>query len=266
LKRLSCYFGSYQLSAVTKSHSKGTRFELVQRIGFYLLDLVFPPRCVGCLRLGQLFCDFCAQRVLPAPSRQVCQRCGLELPGDVRRLGFSCPGCNDALGWVEVAALFEDPLQQAVHALKYDDESQLGTSLGRYLRAVTAEAPWPAIMGRLDGVVPVPLHKDRLRARGYNQARLLAAALALEASTPVLVRAIERFQATSSQVGLSPSERSENVNGKFRADSELVAGKVLLLVDDVFTTGATMRECASVLRDAGAEAVYGIALASPATR
>ncbi len=180
-------------------------------------------------------------------------------------LGYPCPGCNDALGWVEVAGLFEDPLRQAVHALKYDDEIQLGPSLGRYLRAVTAEAPWPAIMEGLNGVVPVPLHRERLLERGYNQASFLADALALESTTPVLARAIERFQATRSQIGLSPSERTENVKGKFKADPGLVAGKVLLLVDDVFTTGATMRECASVLRDAGAEAVYGIALASPAT-
>lgn len=247
------------------SYRNRTSLERVKGIGFYLLDLVFPPRCIGCLRYGQLFCDFCAQQVLPAPSRRVCQRCGLALAGDVKGLGLPCPGCNDALGRVEVAALYEGPFQRVIHAFKYDDESQLGTNLGRYLRAVTAEAPWPAIMGRLDGVVPVPLHRDKLLERGYNQARLLAAALASESETRVLDGAIERFEATSSQVGLSPSERAENVKGKFRADSRLVAGNVLLLVDDVFTTGATMRECAYVLREAGAESVYGIALATPAT-
>ncbi|MDE0200285.1 MAG: phosphoribosyltransferase family protein [Caldilineaceae bacterium] len=105
-----------------------------------------------------------------------------------------------------------------------------------------------------------------MKERGYNQAMLLAAALSVKSEKPVLERAVERFKATNTQVGLSPSERAENVKGKFRANSGLVAGKALLLVDDVFTTGATMRECASVLRDAGAAAIYGIALATPATR
>ena len=250
---------------MTNLHRSGTGYELLPRISSYLLDLVFPPRCVGCLKYGQLFCDFCAQRVLPAPSKQVCQRCGLALPGDLKGLGSPCPGCNDALGWVGVATLHEGTIRKAIHALKYDGARQLGPNLGRYLQALTAEAPWPTILARLNGIVPVPLHKDRLLDRGYNQARLLAAAIAEKSATPVLDFAIERFRATNSQVGLSPSERAENVLGKFRADPRLVTGRTLLLVDDVFTTGATMRECASVLRESGAEAVYGIALATPAT-
>jgi len=251
---------------VTKSDSRGASLEAVQKVGFCILDLVFPRRCVSCPRIGQWFCDFCAQRPVPAPSRQVCQLCGVGLPADAEDLGCPCPVCDDALGWVGVAALYEGPLQQAIHALKYDDGAELGPSLARYLRAATAAAPWPAILGRLDGIVPVPLHKDRLKERGYNQAGLLAAALAADSATPLLDSAIERFEATSTQVGLSPTERAENVMGKFKADSGLVAGKALLLVDDVFTTGATMRECASVLREGGAEAVYGIALATPAAR
>ena len=239
---------------------------MLQRIGSYLLDLVFPPRCVGCLQNGQLFCDSCAQRVLPAPSRQECQQCGIELPGDVKGLGAPCPGCLNTLGWVGVAALHEGPLQQAIHALKYDDGTELAPSLVRYLRAVTAAGPWPAIVRRLEGIVPVPLHKDRLLERGYNQASLLAAGLAVEWAIPVLDNAIDRIQATRSQVGLSLPERAANVMGKFKVNSVFVSGKTLLLVDDVYTSGATMRECASALREAGANAVYGLALARPAFR
>lgn len=251
---------------MTNSKSVEASPNILQVVGTYLLDLVFPPRCVGCQRNGMLFCDTCAQQVLPAPSRRVCQQCGLELSADVRVLGSPCRNCNDALGWVEVAALHEDPLQKAIHALKYADGIQLGSSLGRYLVAATEAAPWPAILSSLDGIVPVPLHRDRMLERGYNQAGLLAGALAAKSATPVLEQAIIRFRATSSQVGLSPSERMRNVKGKFRANARLVSGRALLLVDDVLTTGATMRECASVLRGAGAKAVYGIALATPATR
>lgn len=251
---------------MTSFRSRETNFKSVRRFGSYLLDLVFPPTCVGCLRNGQWFCDFCAQLVLPAPSRQACQQCGLELPGDVKRLGAPCPGCNDDLGWVGVAAIHEGPLQKAIHALKYNDKVELAPSLGRYLRALTESAPWPAILHMLDGIVPVPLHKDRLLERGYNQSRLLAGGLAVGCAALVLDNAIERYKATRSQVGLSPREREDNVKGKFSADSAQVSGKSLLLVDDVYTTGATMRECASALRESGADAVYGLALARPNTR
>lgn len=192
--------------------------------------------------------------------------CGIELPVDVIGLGSPCPRCFDDLGWVGVAALHEGPLQPAILALKYRGRLELAPSLARYLRALTMTVPWPAILRRLDGIVPVPLHKDRLLERGYNQAKLLAAGLGVETATPVLDNAIERVQATRTQVGLSPSVRAENVRGKFKANSVMVTGKALLLVDDVFTTGATMRESAAALRVAGADSVYGLALARPTDR
>ena len=181
-------------------------------------------------------------------------------------LGNPCPGCLDALGCVGAAALHDGPLQPAIHALKYDGQLELTPILTRYLRALVAAPPWPAILRTVDGIVPVPLHKDRLLERGYNQAALLATGLAVGSCTPVLDSAIERVRATKSQVGLTALERADNVVGKFKANPRLVTGRRLLLVDDVFTTGATMRECAVALREAGAIAVYGLALARPATR
>lgn len=248
------------------THSNWAILALLQKFGSYLLDLLFPPRCVNCPRSGQWLCDYCAQQVRPAPSRQLCRRCGFQLPADELRLGDPCPGCQDALGCVGVAALHEGPLQPAIHALKYDGRLELAPVLTRYLRALIAADPWPAILRKVDGFVPVPLHKDRLLERGYNQAALLATGLAAGSCTPVLDRAIERFRATRSQVGLTALERANNVLGKFRADPGMVTGRNLLLVDDVFTTGATMRECAVALRSAGATAVYGLALATPAKR
>ena len=154
-------------------------------------------------------------------------------------------------------------MRSAIHALKYRGRVELAPGLARYLRAVTAETPWPSLLYAMDGIVPVPLHRDRLDERGYNQAGLLASCFAEEAGTPVFEESIMRVDATISQVGLSREERAGNVLGKFRADPELVAGKSLLLIDDVFTTGATMRACAEAMRDAGAGAIFGLALAGP---
>ena len=163
------------------------------------------------------------------------------------------------------AALHEGPIRPAIHAFKYEGRVELAPNLARYLYAVAAETPWTAIFSQLDAMTPVPLHSDRIRERGYNQAELLTRSLASSADKPVLKEAILRTEATRSQVGLSRAERADNVLGKFWADSQTVAGLTLLLVDDVLTTGATMRECAAALRSNGATAVYGLALARPTT-
>ena len=236
---------------------------MLQSLSSYLLDLVFPPRCAGCLRFGHWFCDACAQEVLPAPGRRECLHCGHELPEAASPAGFPCPACGESWGWMGAAALHEGPLRPAIHAFKYEGRVELAPILARYLYAVAAETPWTAIFPRLDAMTPVPLHSDRFRERGYNQAELLTGSLASSADKPVLREAILRTEATRSQVGLSRADRADNVSGKFRADSQIVAGLTLLLVDDVLTTGATMRECAAVLRSQGANAVFGLALARP---
>ena len=236
---------------------------MLQSLSSYLLELVFPPRCAGCLRFGHWFCDACAQAVLPAPGRPECLQCGEELPEAANAGGVPCPACGESWGWVGAAALHEGPMQQAIHAFKYEGRVELAPNLARYLYAVAAETPWTAIFRQLDAMAPVPLHSDRFRERGYNQAELLTRSLASRADKPVLREAILRTEATRSQVGLTRAERADNVSGKFRADSQTVSGLALLLVDDVLTTGATMRECAAVLRSQGAAAVFGLALARP---
>ena len=236
---------------------------LRQSVGSLLLDLVFPPSCVSCQRNGQSICDSCAQLVEPAELRQECLHCGREIPEVEVGLGSECPRCQAPLGLLRIASLHTGPMQSAIHALKYGGREELAPSLARYLRAVSAETPWPSLLKALDGIVPVPMHEERLRERRYNQAGLLAACFAESAGRPFLEKAILCLHPTRSQVGLSRDERADNVQGKFRAVSELVKGKSLLLVDDVFTTGSTMRACAEAMRDAGADAILGLALAGP---
>ena len=249
---------------------------LIRRLGSYLLNLIFPLRCVGCQRSGQLFCDACAQEVPAAPAQQVCHLCRQSLPADPAALGKPCAGCQNPLIFVRSAALHTYPLRPAIHALKYrnteDQPSdpvnylravEIARKLTNYLHATAMEAPWPAIMAGLDGVVPVPLHVEKMSKRGYNQAGLLAEDLASRSAVPFLDGALGRVNATRSQVGLTALERLENMKGAFQAAPEQVQGKSLLLVDDVYTTGATMRECAAALRRAGASTVFGLALARP---
>lgn len=118
------------------------------------------------------------------------------------------------------------------------------------------QVEWP-----VEVIVPLPLHPRRLAQRGYNQADLLGRALAHKAHIPCAVGAVARVRDTASQVGLSARERHDNVNGAFAVTAAWVVGKTVLLVDDVYTTGATLNACAEALRGAGAAAVYGLTAA-----
>ena len=116
-------------------------------------------------------------------------------------------------------------------------------------------------MPNLAGLVPVPLHARRLRERGYNQSHLLAAALAERVSLPVDDSMLVRTRYTLPQVGLSAQERQENVRDAFACVSDSPAGKLVVLIDDVYTTGATLNACALALRDRGAWTVSALTLA-----
>jgi ComF family protein len=168
----------------------------------------------------------------------------------------------DPLSGVRIAALHTSPLREMIHALKYEQQPELAAPLARYLVALAQTLPWWGAFPSVDGVVPVPLSSARYQERGYNQAELLAGAFCDRVQLPLQADWLIRQRSTHSQVGLTAGERQRNVEDAFLA-THAVFGKRLLLIDDVFTTGATMRACAQAALDAGAVAVYGLALACP---
>ena len=232
-----------------------------QQLRARLVDLFFPPRCVGCARVGFAFCPHCAQAVAPVVD-PLCAHCGRPQPQPVELCNGCRSGGRDALALVRVATLYGDPLRAAIHALKYGGQPELAPLLARYLIAAAQQPPWPAIVPTLDGVILVPLHDQRLVERGYNQSALLAGALADWFGLFHADNWLERGRPTQSQIGLSALKRRQNMADAFVAGVEVV-GKRLPLVDDVFTTGATLTTCAQALRLAGAAAVYGLALSTP---
>ncbi len=196
-----------------------------------LLDLVFPPACAGCGRVGILLCDPCLATIRPVEFHHQPDLAPLEALGAVGR--------------------YEGLLQRAVQALKYEGATALATPLGQQMARRIADAAWePGVF------VPVPLHQHRLATRGYNQAALLARAAASALGWPYRDDLLSRVRATHSQVGLDHQARQENVRDAFAlASPESLQDRSIILVDDVYTTGATIRECASVLAAAGAGAV-----------
>jgi ComF family protein len=152
--------------------------------------------------------------------------------------------------------VFEGPIRHALHQLKYRRNVALGDALIQHLADYVGTLGWS-----VDLVVPVPLGKERMKERGYNQVGLVAMPLAAVNHWRYAPRALTRSRETRPQVGLSIAERKENVSGAFQADEALVSGTSVLLMDDVATTGATLSACADALLDAGARCIYALTLA-----
>lgn len=218
------------------------------------LDLLFPPRCLGCDREGSYLCPDCVASApwLVPPFCPLCAEPGSE------RL---CPRCMEATPVLEgVRAPFrmEGVAREAVHRLKYSNLRALALPMATPMADALSQTGW-----RPDWLVPVPLHPRRERERGYNQAYLLARGLHRLTGVPV-ARALLRTRDMPSQAGTSSrAERIANVQGGFACAGD-VAGHRVALVDDVCTTGATLGACAVALKEAGASAVWGLAFAREA--
>ncbi len=171
-----------------------------------------------------------------------------------------CPRCETrppVLKQLRSWAAFSGPLRRALHRIKYRRDMALADTLTVSLATFYRNA----LQWHLDMVIPVPLSARRRKERGYNQAALFALPFALALRLPYRPRALERIRHTRSQVDLSWRERQQNVAGAFRAVPKHVAGKDVLLMDDVATTGATLNACAAALHEAGARAVYALTVA-----
>src|SRR5487761_210982 len=233
----------------------------LRRIGTVLLDLLLPPRCLKCgSEIGGdgALCASCWRSIafLQPPC---CTRCGLPFEVDLGA-GAVCGACaRDAPLYARARAAmrYDEASRTLVLAFKHGDKLQLAPALGRFMRRAGAE-----LLAACDIVVPVPLHWTRLFARRYNQSAILAHALVRDGGPPVVADLLERRRATPSQGRSGRAERRRNVRGAFALKrGRGVAGRRVLLVDDVLTTGATVSECARTLLDAGATAVDVLTLA-----
>lgn len=232
---------------------------LLRRCADACLDLLFPHACAACGRYGHRICPACAQAVIPVPAA-ICEHCGRVQPMRTARCGFCLE--TSPLRQVRAAGLHVEPLRHFIHLLKYEERPDLAPDLARYLAANLAGPEWTGIWPQLDAIAPVPLHAARRAQRGYDQAELLARGLAGRTRIPLRLDLAARTRETRAQVGLNAAQRQANMQGAFSATSACT-GLHVLLIDDVYTTGATMAACAQALLDAGAAWVCGLTLALP---
>jgi ComF family protein len=236
-----------------------------------LLDLVYPPVCLVCrewIAAGAL-CEMCRKGVSPILP-PLCDRCGAPVPAE-RIVCIECEeGPEPPFDWSQAMGQYTGPLRIAIHHLKYRGKAALAAPLGQMLAHSLDSPVTPLFASRsdpalplFDTVVPIPLHPSRLRQRGFNQAERLARVLAAERAWPLDTRGLRRVRRTAVQALLTTrEERAANVQGAFAAASPThFWNQSVLLVDDVITTMATVREAASVVRAAGASRICIVALA-----
>jgi ComF family protein len=218
-----------------------------------LVGLVLPPRCGSCRRVGSWLCGACLALVR-SPSEPLCVRCGREL--EFAGGGCGCRRHLRSLARVRAAAVYDGPLERAIHRYKYEGWRALAPALGGLLaERLASQVPASAF------VVWVPLHRARRRSRGYDQVELLAAELRRRLGLRSPRGRLARLRDTPPQVGLDRVRRRENVAGAFAWRGPRLAGEPVVVVDDVMTTGSTLEACAAALRAAGSGPVHGLTLA-----
>lgn len=212
-----------------------------------VVDWIFPKRCVGCKREGEFICLECQKKLLKPKS--------------------ICPMCTGASegGWTHIQCRKKEGIERLLVGLSYKGVVQ------KCLKKVKYQSQWDRLADLyrlcefpgLSGVVTsVPMWKTKEKERGFNQAELLAKLLAKQHKIPFLVM-LERGRETKPMFGLNKQDRRENVKGAFRINPKLEIrnSKHVVLVDDVWTTGATMRECARALKNGGVKEVWGVTIA-----
>jgi len=232
-----------------------------RRVGATVLDLLLPPRCLKCgteiARDGAL-CAECWRGItfLQPPC---CARCGLPFEVNLGpdAICGACARETPVYARARAALRYDEGSRTLVLGFKHGDKLQLAPALGRFMRQAGAE-----LLVACDVIVPVPLHWTRLFARRYNQAAVLAHAVTRAGGPPVAADLLQRRRATPSQGRSGRAERRRNVRGAFALKKgRSVAGRRVLLIDDVLTTGATVTECARILLDSGATSVDVLTLA-----
>lgn len=235
------------------AHNTHTNWLKAYSLAWKILDLIYPPVCIRCGKLGFRCCPDC-WATKATYDGNICTICGQPLTHP-----SLCPDCTAVPPLLEkIRSLGEyvGVLSDLILGLKYHRNIGLAEFVIPDLVRLMAASQF-----QFDILVPVPLSKTRQRERGYNQVTVWGKLLSATIGTPMLTSALYRHQTTISQVDLPVEKRWENVRGVFSAVEEWVIGKNILLLDDVITTGATLAECAKVLKEAGANRVSALTIA-----
>lgn len=224
-------------------------------MGEEILDLFYPKSCIECGKPGKWICDECLKKVRFLSSG-FCKKCGKPLN---KSTGL-CPLCHDfqfSFTACRSAFVYEGAVASGIKALKYSKRIPFASYFAAFLYDILVHEDW-----NIDLITAVPLYKDRLAERGFNQSGKIAESLSKKVSIPYNSSALQKISDTKTQVGLGREERLENLKSAFVAEPIFVIGKRILLIDDVMTTGSTFNECSQTLLKAGASNVFCLSIAT----
>ncbi len=228
-----------------------TTLAQVKRIGGWMLDFALPPRCAGCGTIvGELhsFCPDCWKKI-EFLGESGCRTCGLPLEATEAELCGSCLARPPRVDRTRAAVAYDDVTRTLPIRLKYGRKIALARTMARFMAPLLPRPSDDQL------IVPVPLHRSRLWARGFNQAAMIAREMARRSGITDSPFVLHRTRRTPSLRGMTGSQRRRAVSGVFAANRSLVEGKTIILIDDVLTTGSTAESCARALKRAGAARV-----------
>ena len=230
-----------------------------------ITDVIFPPQCLGCAEILQhlnlqTFCACCRGKIRFINGSH-CQICGLaffDSPAPDHLCG-NCLEKKPSFILARAVASYETLILDTIHQFKYGRDISTGAALASFM----AEFCFPDFdFTNYSVIIPVPLHIRRLRERGFNQSLILAKAIGKKYSIPVNFSLLKRNKSTLTQTGLDKIQREKNIRGAFTVtDNAKIEDKSTILIDDVYTTGATINQCAKTLIKAGASKVAVLTLA-----
>lgn len=233
-----------------------------------LSEIIFPSRCISCETLldhckNYSFCLNCFSKIKFIKS-PICDCCGTPFAGDNCRdhLCGDCILSKPSYSIARSVGYYESPLLDIVHRFKYGKKVSLGKSLGKLM--ADYEYPGFSISGHTL-IIPVPLHSRRLRERGFNQSVILGREISKRFAIPMDFQTLRRHIYTEPQVSLGKKERESNVRGAFSISEPLkIKDKKIILLDDIYTTGSTVKECSELLLKSGAHSVDVLTLSRAA--
>jgi competence protein ComFC len=220
-----------------------------------ILDLVFPIHCLGCGRAGEWVCENCFGFINLMPVF-LCPKCGNR--SYLGRVCERCLGKSHLTGVIAMGRYNDKLLQNLVKSLKFRLLTALEPVLGRLIKKFCLK--YSQVFPANAILIPVPLHSLRFRERGFNQAEIVAKAVSDALAYQVDLNSLKRSRYTFRQSELPAEMKAGNIKDAFKCEGDL-AGRVVILADDVYTSGATMQECARTLKEAGAKEVWGFVLA-----
>lgn len=224
--------------------------------------LLFPKRCVVCdkvLDFGHYrygFCKKCKSEITYA-YEPVCKVCGKVIIDSNGEMCNDCMVKKHYFSQSKGVYVYEGPIKGSMYRFKYNNRRGYKYTFARDI--VRIHGDWLRNI-RVDGIIPIPMYYKKLRKRGYNQAALIAGALSKEIGVPCYEKIVSRNRDTTPMKGLSDTQRQKNLKNAFNFSQKGLQLKRVLLIDDIYTTGATMDSVARVLREAGVKEVYGLCM------